>query len=341
METVVINGHSFRISSDVLVKPKRNSRYKYCQKIGKKYIMSAERSLKYIAAVLWYTNNRSGHVVIALKTDQGSVITCVYHQRTFEHYLDDISEEGDLERYMTKFKDFYVRIEKYFLYSNIDLPDTNLIKVDVDFLIKTARTPISMSQTVTAGALMLVAAVLLVFIYSQVKPKPSKAPVKIETYDDVYRSYVTASLESTTVNAIRKILGVRKGDYERISAISGDRITVVSPVYKPSYKESGLVYKKDYPFSDIPPVSVNIRSPWPCPRTVPDLYRVIEYKEENIKGSSHRVKTVILDARLIGPDEIIPFLYASLDHCVAVTKIEYNEEAKEVKIEAVKYFKTQ
>lgn len=342
METVVIEGNPFKISSDVLVKSKRNSQYRYCRKIGKKYIMSKDNSLKYIATLLWYMNNKDGHVVLALKSDEGKIVTCIYHQRMYDYYTDEILDSNDIDRYMIKFRDVYITIEKYFLYSNIDLPDANLQKVDRDFLLKLGKSPLTASQIVTTGILSLIAVILAVFIYGQVKPKPKKAPVKVETYDDVYRSYVTASIESTTVNAIKKILGIKKGDYERISAISGDKITITSAVYRPSYNNSGLVYKKDYPLSEIQPaLSVNIRSPWPCPRTVPELYRVVDYKEENIKGSPYRVKTVTLNARLTYPEEIIPLLYVSVDHCVAVTKIEYNEEVKEVKIEAVKYYKAQ
>ncbi len=70
-------GTAIQLVSDVLIKSKKDRRYKYYRKVEKKYIMSKSLSLKYFASILWFSSEKTKPVVFSLKVDD-TRITCIY-----------------------------------------------------------------------------------------------------------------------------------------------------------------------------------------------------------------------------------------------------------------------
>jgi len=83
------------MESDVSVKTKKLQRIKYKTKVGKKYIMSNTLSLKYLATVLAYQQNKNiafilryedEYIVAVLKKDENRL----FHHQTVDIYNGNI-----------------------------------------------------------------------------------------------------------------------------------------------------------------------------------------------------------------------------------------------------------
>jgi len=336
-EKYVIDGKEIALSSDILYKSRRDKKYSYFKKIGNRYLMTNEPSLKYLSAILWYTAGKDKHIVLCLMTNQHEVITCIYHHRNFEFQIDDnIDSIESLEKYSAKLRDIYITVDNYILYGNFDIPGIpDYIRIDKDFITNTLKTSIPPEKVILSAALVVVAAVMLVIVYNQIKPKPKKNIPKVETYQEVYERINRESCGKTS-ELIKKLLSAKNDEAEKIIAVSGTKITVASLVEKPSYIQDGYIYKKDIEVSEIKDKKVNIDLPVVCPDTIPVFYKVSNIKSEIVKGTPYKVRIVSLQGQVNTPEEIIPALYASLSHCIAVEKINIQEG---VKIEAFKYYK--
>ncbi|MBE0427205.1 MAG: hypothetical protein IBX72_11260 [Nitrospirae bacterium] len=337
------SGIPLQIASDVIVKSRRDRRYKFCKKTGKRYIMTKALSLKYLASVIWFATDKTKPLVISLKEDD-NIVTCVYHQRIFENYID---KGISVEKYVSKLKDIYITAGSFIFYSNagIRIPDREITYSIIDdrLVKKLSKVSVPPAQLAAIVVMAVIAFFMVTVAYKELvnSKKPVRVHKKTETYEEAYNAFLKDQLNAS-LNRIKQFLSMELDAAERVFAINKDNVTVESLVYKPSYNQEGDIYRKTYGISELSMNgSLNLGRYVPevgrCPKEISDAFKVVGYKVEKIRQDMpYQYREAVLEARSVNYDEICRILKTSLSQCVAVKEIKYSKEGG-FAIEASKY----
>lgn len=336
------SGMTIQLISDVLIKSKKDRRYKYYKKVDKKYIMSKSPSLKYFASVLWFSSDKTRPLIISIKTDD-ALVTCVYHQRIFEHYID---KSITLEKYISKLKDIYIVAGSFILYSNYEfqIPDRDVsyFVFDEKLVKRLSKISISPAQLAAVAIMTVIALFMVTITYKEIVSSKKRLTIKQkeETYEEAYYSFLKEQLASS-VKRINKFLSIKLDPYERVLAIDRDNIIVESLVYKPSYNQEGNTYRKTYNISELSDGSTvdmpNIPKVESCPNVISDKFVVKEYRVEKLRSDRpYQYREAVIVAKGLNYDEVLKMLREALTHCVAIKEIKYSRE-RGFDIEASKY----
>jgi hypothetical protein len=337
------SGIPLQVTSDVVIKSRRDRRYKFCRKVGGRYIMTKALNLKYLASVMWFSTDKTRPLVISLREDD-NIITCIYHQRIFDNYID---KGIPLEKYISKLKDIYIAAGSFIFYSNteIQIPDRDVTYLTLDdrLVKKLSRVSAPPTQIAVVAIMAVIALFMVTITYREIvnSKKPVKIHSKAETYEEAYYNFLKEQM-STSSKKINRFLSLKVDPVERVIAVDRDNITVESLVYKPSYNQEGDIYRKTYSISELSKDSLlspdrYIPEVTRCPKEAPDAFKVVSYRVEKIRQDSpYQYREAVLETRSFNYNEISAILKASLRQCVAVKGIKYSKEGG-FTIEASKY----
>lgn len=336
-------GTEVEVESQVLVKKKRMKTYRYCKKVGKRYIMAPVLSLQYIATVLWHESGENRNLVICLNFGS-SYITCLFHNESFDTYVDeDITEE----RYVAKFRDIYLPAKTFILYSNasITIPgrDVTYLPLNDETIKKVIKTTVPPVQIAALVVMIVVTLIMARLVYTHIINPKKTTTARPETLEEVYHQFLAAQMASSA-SKVGRILSARLDSDERISVLEGDNVTVESLVYKPSSVQDGYLYKRTMNYSllpvkgSAPGLPLKYPAPAGCPETVSGIYKVVSYKTEQVKGKPYIFQEAALEAKVATFAEAAPLLEDSVRRCVVIKNIRYNKEGG-FQIEASKYAK--
>jgi len=243
------------MESDVSVKTKKLQRIKYKTKVGKKYIMSNTLSLKYLATVLAYQQNKNIAFILRYEDEYIVAVLKKDENRLFHHQTIDIYN-GNIEQAHSKIVDAILISDKFIIYTNInpaiikkDIPAIKYDKFDDKLVNRLSR---DLSVFIRPALVALVVSLVIYAAYVSLYPQKENIKKVIEKpppppYGLVYDRELSNKL-SGSLSTIRAFLNLsailNKGESIRNANITNGTVTaeVLSWVYRPGYTTEGEMY---------------------------------------------------------------------------------------------------